>query len=106
VKVDDFHDIIFKPKGLEKLYPPETKKELLLGALEPITPLKNENDLKDMGRFALRNAKVVLLHGSLGSGKTITTEYLLEHLRRPLMSISSGDLGRLLRSSGQVLSGT
>jgi hypothetical protein len=58
VKVGDVYDIIFKPKGFERLYLPETKKELLLGALAPITPPKNENEFKDMGRFALRSATV------------------------------------------------
>jgi SpoVK/Ycf46/Vps4 family AAA+-type ATPase len=36
---------------------------------------------------------VVLLHGTPGSGKTLTAETASEHSQRPLLSISSGDLG-------------
>ena len=40
-----------------------------------------------------QDATVILLHREPGSGTTLTTRYLAEHLRRPLISFSTGDLG-------------
>ncbi|KAE9374895.1 hypothetical protein N431DRAFT_335948 [Stipitochalara longipes BDJ] len=40
-----------------------------------------------------QDATVILLHREPGSGKTLTTRYLAEHLRRPLICFSTGDLG-------------
>lgn len=36
---------------------------------------------------------IILLHGSPGSGKTLTAESIAEYLKRPLYSISVGELG-------------
>ena len=93
VKIDDVHNIHFLDRPMDKLVLPERQKKLLLGALEPLTSLATQNDLDRVGRLALHDATVILLHGAPGTGKTITTEYLSEHLKKPLMSIASGDLG-------------
>jgi AAA+ superfamily predicted ATPase len=48
----------------------------------------------DSGRsYDSQDATVILLHGGPGLGKTVTTKYLAEHLGKPLISFSAGDLG-------------
>ncbi|GAA6018976.1 hypothetical protein JCM10207_009219 [Rhodosporidiobolus poonsookiae] len=39
------------------------------------------------------NGLVMALHGSPGTGKTLTAEAIAEHLRRPLYVVSAGELG-------------
>lgn len=39
------------------------------------------------------NGLIMALHGSPGTGKTLTAEAVAEHLRRPLYVVSAGELG-------------
>ncbi|GAA6037982.1 hypothetical protein JCM8097_009524 [Rhodosporidiobolus ruineniae] len=39
------------------------------------------------------NGLVIALHGTPGTGKTLTAEAIAEHLRRPLYVVSAGELG-------------
>jgi ABC-type multidrug transport system ATPase subunit len=53
------------------------------------TPLKSQVDLvRNKGQ-----GLIILLHGPPGSGKTSTAETIAEYTRRPLYSITCGDIG-------------
>ncbi|GAA5912111.1 hypothetical protein JCM8208_001031 [Rhodotorula glutinis] len=49
------------------------------------------------------NGLVMALHGGPGTGKTLTAEAVAEHLRRPLYSVSAGELGHTASSLEQQL---
>ncbi|GAA5854256.1 hypothetical protein JCM9279_005099 [Rhodotorula babjevae] len=49
------------------------------------------------------NGLVMALHGAAGTGKTLTAEAVAEHLRRPLYSVSAGELGHNASSLEQQL---
>ncbi|KAF8856386.1 P-loop containing nucleoside triphosphate hydrolase protein [Acephala macrosclerotiorum] len=89
VNIDDIKPIEFEKDIMEKLVLPKREKNLLFSAMRSNAPAANES----RRRYDSGDATIVLLHGAPGLGKTVTTKYLAEHLRRPLISFSAGDLG-------------
>ena len=87
--VDSISAVDWKPNALESLILPPQQKRLLQGLVTGHKfpdKARDEHGLKGKGL-------VVLLHGSPGSGKTLTAEMTAEHTRRALLNISTGELG-------------
>lgn len=73
---------------MRKLVLHEGKKDVLLSTMKSTGPKENTFGTG----YDSEEATIILLHGGPGSGKTVTTKYAAEHLQRPLISISPGDL--------------
>ncbi|KAL2060901.1 hypothetical protein VTL71DRAFT_8953 [Oculimacula yallundae] len=87
--VDSLSDVNWKENAMESLILPDPQKRLLKGLIsghEYPERARDETKLKGKGL-------VILLHGSPGSGKTLTAEMTAEHTHRPLLNISTGELG-------------
>ncbi len=90
-KVNEIQSIKFDTRVMEKLVLSEKKKHMLLSALRPVNS-SSQDSLSRSGHTS-QDATVVLLHGAPGLGKTASTICVAEHLHRPVLSISAGDLG-------------
>lgn len=79
--------IAFREDAFEKLVLPEEDKELVKAIVQD-----EGGDFSDLidGKGG---GSIFLLHGPPGQGKTLTAEAIAEELRRPLYSISVGELG-------------
>ncbi|KAG4433617.1 hypothetical protein IFR05_010893 [Cadophora sp. M221] len=87
--IDSMTEVGWKKDAMESLILPDPQKRLLKGLIsghEYPDRARDETTLKGKGL-------VVLLHGAPGSGKTLTAEMTAEHTRRPLLNISTGELG-------------
>ncbi|KAF9638016.1 putative aaa family protein [Lasiodiplodia theobromae] len=77
------------PRAMDNLIIPAAQRHLiqaLVTAHRFPDNARNEASLKGKGLIAL-------LHGTPGSGKTLTAELVAEHTRRPLLKVSTGELG-------------
>jgi AAA+ superfamily predicted ATPase len=81
--VSDIERPSFESNVFHKLVLPENQKRLLLAAIEPYV----------FDNVVTLGSMVILLLGGPGVGKTISAIYAAELTKRPLHSISSGDLG-------------
>jgi len=87
-------DLISDPKWKENAFdrlilnpaPKRVIKSLVSAHEFPESAARDHQDSKGKGL-------VVLLHGTPGTGKTLTAEAVAEHTKRALLSISSGELG-------------
>ncbi|KAF1963459.1 P-loop containing nucleoside triphosphate hydrolase protein [Byssothecium circinans] len=70
---------------------PKEQEEAVMALAEARTHRANEFEFDDFVAGKGRGL-IVLLHGPPGLGKTLTAEAVAEHLRRPLYSISAGEL--------------
>ncbi|XMA16702.1 hypothetical protein WAI453_009493 [Rhynchosporium graminicola] len=87
--VDALGEVGWQKDAMESLILPTPQKKLLKGLIsghEYPERARDETKLKGKGL-------VILLHGSPGSGKTLTAEMTAEHTQRPLLNISTGELG-------------
>lgn len=80
-------EIQFRTDAFEKLVLPEEDKELVKAIVQD-----EGGDFSDLidGKGG---GSIFLLHGPPGQGKTLTAEAIAEELKRPLYSISVGELG-------------
>jgi hypothetical protein len=85
--VDNLSEINFRMDAFDKLVLPEDDKELVRAIVE-----EDQGDFSDLidGKGG---GSIFLLHGPPGQGKTLTAEAIAEVLKRPLYSISVGELG-------------
>ncbi|KAF8859027.1 P-loop containing nucleoside triphosphate hydrolase protein [Acephala macrosclerotiorum] len=90
-------EIAAEPNPMEYLIIDEDNRDLVLAAAGPpregtaIKPWTTEwsaDFVEGKGR-----GKVVLLHGSPGTGKTMTAECTAKYTKRPLISLSAAELG-------------
>ncbi|KAG4410773.1 hypothetical protein IFR04_016095 [Cadophora malorum] len=87
--IDSMSEVGWKKGAMDSLILPNPQKRLLKGLIsghEYPERARDETKLKGKGL-------VILLHGAPGSGKTLTAEMTAEHTRRPLLNISTGELG-------------
>ncbi|KUJ16761.1 P-loop containing nucleoside triphosphate hydrolase protein [Mollisia scopiformis] len=87
--VDFMSPVEWKSNSLDSLIIPAPQKRLLEGLVTGHSfpdKARDEKNLKGKGL-------VVLLHGTPGSGKTLTAEVTAEHTQRALLNISTGELG-------------
>lgn len=85
-RLEDLSEITFRENVMENLVLDESKKKLLLTVTGTPNQPKDFIDGKGGG-------VIFLLHGPPGCGKTLTAEATAETLKRPLYSISVGELG-------------
>lgn len=85
-KLKDLSQISFREDAMSNLVLEDTKKKLLLTVTDTPNQPKDFIDGKGGG-------VIFLLHGPPGVGKTLTAEATAETLKRPLYSISVGELG-------------
>lgn len=78
-----------KPNALDSLIIPTPQKRLLEGL---VTGHKYPDKVRDK-RGLKGKGLVLLLHGTPGSGKTLTAEVTAELTKRALLNISTGELG-------------
>lgn len=85
--LDGVSEIQFRTDAFEKLVLPQEDKELVKAIVQ-----EDGGDFSDLidGKGG---GSIFLLHGPPGQGKTLTAEAIAEELKRPLYSISVGELG-------------
>ncbi len=84
--VESISPIEFRTDAYDKLVLDEKTKELILAL---VTTNSETTDIIS----AKGNGTIFLLHGAPGVGKTLTAEAIAETLKRPLYSVSVGELG-------------
>ena len=85
--VSGLSDIAFRTDAFEKLVLPAEDKELVKAIVQD-----EGGDFSDLIE-GKGGGSIFLLHGPPGQGKTLTAEAIAEELKRPLYSISVGELG-------------
>jgi hypothetical protein len=87
LRVEQLSDIQFRADAIDKLVLDDERKKMIL-ALVSNTNGSFSDVVDDKGGGA-----IFLLHGEPGVGKTLTAEAVAEYLKRPLYSVSIGELG-------------
>lgn len=89
VWIDDLEEVIFNDSAYPSLVLPNDYKDLLLAFAEAQVDGYGFDDvIAGKGQGIL-----MLLAGPPGTGKTLTAEAVAEHMKRPLYSVSAGELG-------------
>eukprot|EP00977_Amphora_coffeiformis_P018012 scaffold6090_cov168-Amphora_coffeaeformis.AAC.2 len=86
--VDLLSPVLFRDKVFEDLVLPAARKRLLRALITSHAHRTNVDVLPGKGE-----GLIFLLHGSPGTGKTLTAEAVAEVLRLPLYRVSMGELG-------------
>ncbi|KAF2193260.1 P-loop containing nucleoside triphosphate hydrolase protein [Zopfia rhizophila CBS 207.26] len=89
-EVDKIQDIEFNSGAFEALMLSQEEKHMINSLVKVHTDkgMHFDDVIRGKGK-----GMVFLLHGTTGVGKTLTAESVADHTRRPLYTISSGDLG-------------
>ena len=108
LSVDRLSNIEFDQEAFLRLVLPDKEKEILRAIVQYEELSKDLISGKGGGlfHFPYNNyiGRIILLHGPPGVGKTLTAEAIAEFLRKPLYSISVGELGtKLERNIGSCL---
>ncbi|KAH8757124.1 P-loop containing nucleoside triphosphate hydrolase protein [Hyaloscypha finlandica] len=101
--VADIKEIDWKQAALDDLHIPAKKKKAAQALSEAHVKRASTNAFDDVVKGKGQGFNV-LLHGPPGVGKTLTAELLAEHLQRPLMQVSAGELGTTAEAVEQRLS--
>ncbi|XXH01760.1 hypothetical protein Hte_008121 [Hypoxylon texense] len=89
LEVDRIRDITWNEQAFKSLVVDEGMKELVLALVtNHLAPDKGTDLIQSKG-----NGLILLLHGSSGTGKTFTAESVAEIARKPLYSVTCGDIG-------------
>lgn len=87
--IDNLEEVVFNESAYPSLVLPNDYKDLLLAFAEAqIEGCGFDDVIAGKGQGIL-----MLLAGSPGTGKTLTAEAMAEHMKRPLYSVSAGELG-------------
>ena len=87
VHLENIKPIVFDDSSYDKLVMQETKKDILKTLI-----LNSKFSFTDIVK-GKSGGCIFLLHGTPGTGKTLTAETISETLHKPLYSITSGELG-------------
>lgn len=88
--VDYIRDVDWNPNAWDSLVLPDKEKRLLRALISSHAYSKNPRDSMQQKGKGL----VVLLHGTPGSGKTLTAETAAEGTKKALVSTSVGELNK------------
>lgn len=89
LEVDRIRDVTWNDKAFKSLVADKDMKELVLALVTNQLSSETATDLID----SKGNGLIMLLHGSPGTGKTFTAESVAEIARKPLYSVTCGDIG-------------
>ncbi|KAK7523272.1 hypothetical protein IWZ03DRAFT_402526 [Phyllosticta citriasiana] len=88
--VEDIHDIDWNTTAFDKLVLPHAYRRLVWAWMN--AQLSQSDDIDDVIKGKGKGI-IMLLSGELGTGKTLTSEYISEAMKKPLYSTSAGELG-------------
>ncbi|KAK7460276.1 hypothetical protein Landi51_00524 [Colletotrichum acutatum] len=89
VEVDRIRDVAWNDQAFNSLVADEDMKMLILALVTNQIDAKRGTDVIDNKG----NGLIMLLHGSPGTGKTFTAESVAEIAKKPLYSVTCGDIG-------------
>ncbi|KAE9571386.1 hypothetical protein CGMCC3_g12570 [Colletotrichum fructicola] len=89
VEVDQIQDVVWNEHAFKSLVADEDMKTLILALVTNQIDSKRGTDVIDNKG----NGLIMLLHGSPGTGKTFTAESVAEIAKKPLYSVTCGDIG-------------
>ncbi|KAL5334414.1 P-loop containing nucleoside triphosphate hydrolase protein [Aspergillus crustosus] len=89
IPVDEIDKIEWDDKAFEHIVLKDTKKELIQALVAKHTAANNAPS----GIKGESNSLILLLHGSPGTGKTLTAESVAELTCKPLYRVTCGDIG-------------
>lgn len=98
--VDNIRDIRWDDNAFPNLVLPGDYKELIISFVQ--SQLKNKDVFDDVIEGKGQGI-VLLLTGDPGVGKTLTAESVAEQMRKPLYSMSAGELGNTAEDVEQHL---
>ncbi|KAF4845361.1 putative 26S proteasome regulatory subunit-like protein [Colletotrichum siamense] len=87
--VDKFHPVAWNKNAFKRLVLEEKIKEMIYALVDIQTATKRMDDIIT----GKGNGLIVLLHGSPGTGKTLTAESVAEIAEKPLYRVTCGDIG-------------
>ncbi|KAK2779387.1 AAA family ATPase [Colletotrichum kahawae] len=87
--VDKFHPVIWNEDAFDRLVLDQKTKEMIYALVDVQTATKKMDDIIT----GKGNGLIVLLHGSPGTGKTLTAESVAEIAKKPLYRVTCGDIG-------------
>ncbi|KAF5502570.1 ATPase family AAA domain-containing protein 3B [Colletotrichum aenigma] len=87
--VDKFHPVTWNKNAFKRLVLEEKTKEMIYALVDIQTATKRMDDIIT----GKGNGLIVLLHGSPGTGKTLTAESVAEIAEKPLYRVTCGDIG-------------
>ncbi|KXH29519.1 hypothetical protein CSIM01_06252 [Colletotrichum simmondsii] len=89
IDVDQIRDVAWNDHAFNSLVADEDMKTLILALVTNQIDAKSGTDVIDNKG----NGLIMLLHGSPGTGKTFTAESVAEIAKKPLYSVTCGDIG-------------
>lgn len=89
LQVDRIGDVVWNDEAFKSLVIKEKTKQLIQALISNHIEADKSTDLIS----GKGNGLVMLLHGGPGTGKTLTAESVAEIARRPLYSVTCGDIG-------------
>lgn len=90
VRVDDLQPVQFRDKAFKRLVIKDEYKKMMIAMVEAY--MLEQPGFSDIVTGKGRGL-IILLHGPPGVGKTLAAECISERQRRPLYTVSCGDLG-------------
>jgi len=91
LSVEDMSEVVFNEKAFDQLVLSDEYKDIIKAQVEVFSQKGDQlvTDVVDNKGGGM----IMVLHGSPGTGKTLTAEAISEHLKCPLYMVSSGELG-------------
>lgn len=87
--VDNLSPVAWQENAMEQLILPNAQRRLIRSL---VTSHRYPDHARDEASLKGKGL-IMLLHGTPGSGKTLTAELTAEQTRRPLLKLSTGELG-------------
>ncbi|KAH9229097.1 hypothetical protein K456DRAFT_1752998 [Colletotrichum gloeosporioides 23] len=97
--VDKFHPVTWNKDAFKRLVLEEKTKEMIYALVDVQTATKKMDDIIT----GKGNGLIVLLHGSPGTGKTLTAESVAEIAEKPMYRVTCGDIGTQAQDVGKYL---